>query len=185
MTPPEALQQIRDICDSTRIGGGEKYTAILEIIDSITRTEAESQEGAVGLVLEMADQNISEYEELAKSPEEREHAANLRADLEGVRDLIMAAPALGELIKRIAKGERLTEADARAALSQIVQGKGGMPKKRSHIVRYSVPVFVVIEDERIVRVVVDDEHPQLAEKVPRRIRRILDTTEWPGWQFGW
>jgi hypothetical protein len=52
-------------------------------------------------------------------------------------------------------------------------------------VRYTVPVFVVIEHGEITKVVVDDEHATLAEDVSPQIRRILETSEWPGWTFGW
>lgn len=51
-------------------------------------------------------------------------------------------------------------------------------------VRYTAPVFVVIEGGRIARVVVDDERAELAEAVPPDILAILETEEWPGWEFG-
>jgi hypothetical protein len=53
------------------------------------------------------------------------------------------------------------------------------------IVRYLVCVYVVIEHDEIVKVVVDDETAILAENVSRRVKRILDTSLWPGWTFGW
>lgn len=53
------------------------------------------------------------------------------------------------------------------------------------IIRYAVPVYVVIEHDRIVKVVVYDEAAVLAERVSPKIKRILDNSPWPGWTFGW
>jgi hypothetical protein len=53
------------------------------------------------------------------------------------------------------------------------------------IVRYTIPVYVVIEHGEITKVVVDDESAVLAENVSPRIKRILDRTLWPDWTFGW
>lgn len=52
-------------------------------------------------------------------------------------------------------------------------------------VRYTVPVVVLIEDDRIARVVVDDEQPALAEEVTPEVAGILEASEWPAWEFGW
>ena len=51
-------------------------------------------------------------------------------------------------------------------------------------VRYTIPVVVVIVDGKITRVVVDDESAMLAQEVSPETRIILDTQEWPGWEFG-
>ena len=53
---------------------------------------AQHIEGAVTLVLDMAAQNISEYEQLAHDDLERQCAANLRAALDLVHNLIASAP---------------------------------------------------------------------------------------------
>jgi hypothetical protein len=55
----------------------------------------------------------------------------------------------------------------------------------ARIVCYTVPVYVVIEHDKIVKVVVYDEATVLAERVSPKIRRILDNSPWPGWTFGW
>ena len=51
-------------------------------------------------------------------------------------------------------------------------------------VRYTVPVTVTIEAGKISRVVVDDESAERAEEVPPDVLNILETEEWPPWQFG-
>ena len=59
------------------------------------------------------------------------------------------------------------------------------PAAAERIIRYTVPVFVVIENGEITKVVVDDEHATRTEKVTPEIARILEHTLWPGWTFGW
>lgn len=51
-------------------------------------------------------------------------------------------------------------------------------------VRYTVPVYVTIEEGRITRVVVDDEAAELDDEVPPGVLEILETQEWPAWEFG-
>jgi len=55
---------------------------------------------------------------------------------------------------------------------------------RRREVRCTVPVYVTIDGGRITRVVVDDESVQPDEEVPLDIIEILDTEEWPPWEFG-
>jgi hypothetical protein len=56
--------------------------------------------------------------------------------------------------------------------------------KASCEVRYIAPVYVTIEQGKITRVVVDDEAAELTEEVPADVRVILETEEWPAWEFG-
>lgn len=54
----------------------------------------------------------------------------------------------------------------------------------THTIRYTVPVIVTIRAGKITRVVVDDEHAELAEVVPPEVLDILENQEWPAWEFG-
>ena len=51
-------------------------------------------------------------------------------------------------------------------------------------VRYTAPVYITIKGDRVARVVVDDEAAEPAEPIPPDIEKILDTEEWPPWEFG-
>lgn len=68
-------------------------------------------------------------------------------------------------------------------------------------VRYEVPDLAVVEDRRVVRVVVDDESISTpvaveclscdaTEDAPgtggfARACEVAESTDWPGWDFGW
>jgi hypothetical protein len=51
-------------------------------------------------------------------------------------------------------------------------------------VRYRAPVYVTVSGGEITRVVVDDESIELDDDIPADVLDILETGEWPPWEFG-